>query len=65
MLEKALVTQLNPYMSQNCLFETTQYKVIRSIRVQSTPSSLMHVQNDILRALDQQEAVVLALFDLS
>ena len=61
-IEKAVVLQLNDHLSTNNLFETYQsaYR-----RLHSTETALLKVQNDILIALDNKEAVVLLLLDLS
>ena len=61
-IEKAVVLQLNDHLSTNNLFETYQsaYR-----RLHSTETALLKVQNDILIALDNKQAVVLLLLDLS
>ena len=61
-IEKAVVLQLNEHLSTNNLFETYQsaYR-----RLHSTETALLKVQNDILIALDNKQAVVLLLLDLS
>ena len=61
-IEKAVVLQLNHHLSTNNLFETYQsaYR-----RLHSTETALLKVQNDILIALDNKQAVVLLLLDLS
>ena len=61
-IEKAVVLQLNDHLSTKNLFETYQsaYR-----RLHSTETALLKVQNDILIALDNKQAVVLLLLDLS
>ena len=61
-IEKAVVLQLNHHLSTSNLFETYQsaYR-----RLHSTETALLKVQNDILIALDNKQAVVLLLLDLS
>ena len=61
-IEKAVVLQLNDHLMTNDLFETYQsaYR-----RFHSTETALLKVQNDILIALDNIQAVVLLLLDLS
>ena len=61
-IEKTVVLQLNHHLSTNNLFETYQsaYR-----RLHSTETALLKVQNDILIALDNKQAVVLLLLDLS
>ena len=49
-LEKAGSTQLISYMFRDCLFESMQSA---SKKHHSTETALVHVQNDIMRAVDQ------------
>ena len=61
-VERVVVKRLNQHMSDNNLHETYQsaYKKQHSME---TP--LVRVQNDILRALDKRQSVILVLLDLS
>ena len=60
--EKVVASQLNAYLSENNLTETFQsaYK-----ERHGTESALLRVQNDCLRAIDDNKCVVLLLLDLS
>lgn len=60
--EKAVAHQLNKYVSNNDLGEYLQsaYKCFHS-----TETALLKVQNDILRAIDEQKCIVLLLLDMS
>ena len=60
-LEKAVPTQLISHMGQNCLFESMQSRYKKH---HSPETTLACIQNDILWAIDQQKAAVLALLDL-
>ena len=60
--EKAVAHQLNEHVSNNDLGEYLQsaYKCFHS-----TETALLKVQNDILRAIDEQKCIVLLLLDMS
>ena len=62
LVEKAASLQLTQYDMTNRLSEEFQsaYKAFNS-----TETALLKVQNDILRALDRNESVILLLLDLS
>ena len=61
-IEKAVVCQLNDYLTEKYLSETFQsaYK-----RFHSTETALLEVQDDILQAIDNHKCVALLLLDLS
>ena len=60
MLNRTVLTQLIPHMSQNCLSESMQSAYKKHHSPEGAP---VHVHNDILRTIDQQAAVILALLD--
>ena len=62
LIEKAVALQLPDYLSVNNLHESFQstYK-----RYHSSETALFRVHNDILRAIDNGEGVILVLLDLS
>jgi len=62
LIEKAILNQLNDYLTDNDLHVTLQsaYKVFHS-----TETSLLRVHNDIVLAFDKGENVLLILLDLS
>jgi len=61
-VEKVVATQLVDHLEKNNLHEKFQsaYKKFHSVE-----TALLRVQNDILRSLDNQSAVILVLLDLS
>ena len=61
-LERAAVIQLQQYLSDNNLHAKAQ-SAYRQFH--STETALIRVTNDILRAVDQHQEVVLVLLDLS
>ena len=60
--EKIVASQLNNYLSENSLHELFQsaYKTGHS-----TEFALIRVENDVLRAIDDDRCVILLLLDLS
>ena len=60
--EKIFASQLNNHLCENSLHELFQsaYKTAHS-----TESTLIRVQNDVLRAIDDDRCVILLLLDLS
>ena len=60
--EKVVACQLTSYLNSNNLTESFQsaYK-----KMHSTESALIRVQNDVLRASDDDKCVILLLLDLS
>ena len=61
-LEKAVAVQLSKRLQENALHEPCQ-SVYRACH--STETALLHIQSDVLLALDRKEAVFLVLLDLS
>ena len=61
-IEKAVLSQVNPYMEANDLHTPCQsaYRPAHS-----TETALLHVQNDLLLHLDERKDVILVLLDLS
>jgi len=61
-LEKVVAQQLLEHMNKNALNEPLQsaYR-----QVHSTETALLRVQNDLLRAMDNRQGVILVLLDLS
>ena len=62
LLERAAALQLVKYLESNCLFASVQ-SAYRSNH--STETALVKVLNDILRSIDEGDAVILALLDQS
>ena len=62
LIEKTVLVQVNSYLCQNNLYAKCQsaYRVGHS-----TETALLRVQNDVLRALDIQNDVIIVLLDLS
>ena len=62
LIEKAAAQQLTSYILNNDLGEVFQsaYK-----KLHNTETTLLRVQNDILRAIDSRRSVILVLLDLS
>ena len=61
-IEKVVVKRLDTYMSANDLNETYQSAYRRN---HGTETALVKIHDDILRALDQKNGVVLVMLDLS
>ncbi|KAK3754752.1 hypothetical protein QZH41_000065 [Actinostola sp. cb2023] len=61
-IEKTVATQVNAYINENNMNEVLQsaYK-----EKHSTETALLKVHDDVLRALDRQQSVLLLLLDLS
>lgn len=62
LIEKAVATQLNNYITVNNLHESNQsaYKIHHS-----TETALLKIQNDILMSIDQNQSVILIFLDMS
>ena len=61
-IERVVAAQLNKHMSENNLYEVFQSAYKKS---HSNETARTHVQNDILRSLDEKKCVLLVLLDLS
>ena len=61
-LEKVIATQLSDHFSDNHLFKPFQLAYRRCC---STETALTRVSNDILHAVDSEQALFLVLLDLS
>ena len=61
-IEHVVAAQLNKHMSENNLYEVFQSAYKKS---HSNETALTHVQNNILRSLDEKKCVLLVLLDLS
>ena len=60
-VEKAVAEQLSKHLQENALHEPCQLAYGAS---HSTETALLHIQSDVLLALDRKEAVFLLLLDL-
>ena len=62
LIEKAVASQLNYYLTENNLHDVNQsaYKTYHS-----TETALLKIQNDVLMSIDQNQAVVLIFLDMS
>ena len=62
LIEKAALLQINSYLCNNNLYAKSQSAYREA---HSTETALVRVQNDVLRALDRRNEVILILLDLS
>ena len=62
LIEKSALTQINSHLANNNLFAKCQSAYREG---HSTETALIRVQNDVLRALDKRDDVILILLDLS
>ena len=62
LIERVIAQKLNEHLTRNYIFEPMQSAYRKA---QSTETALVGIQNDILRATDNQEFTILLLLDLS